>query len=1292
MALKTYTITATKCFKFAFFNILFFLPILLHSQNVENCSNGLDDDGDGLIDCFDTDCSCTGGCDTFYYTTACNPDCQFLPPCGPVSLATKWTSNAQTGTYSPLVAGDLDADGIPEVITTRVDSANLYILNGATGQIKIEVINTVTTWPGGTAPAIADLDNDGFGEIVIVGEDRKLYCYEHTGALKFASASLVGYDYRYRFAIPNIADFDYNGLPEINIGNQVFSGQTGALLASGGNSVSDGEHPARVAVGYSFASTVPADILPDNACFGCQGLEIVAGNQVLSVSLLTGLVLPVRSAPAPFSDGFTSVADFDNDGDLDAIVQGQKAGQNTVYVWDAQSNTIMREFSLLNNWSEGASRVNVAYLDNDTLPDISFVGHPRVYALRNDFTTLWINSVNDPSSITCTSVYDFCGDGSSDIIYRSEEKLQIIDGATGNINWEDVCLSFTHIENPLVLDVDADGKTEILIECGTNGSPFTGTVLAYEVVGAPNITARPVWNQHGYYNTNINDDLSVPRRQQQQHLVADKRHFNTFMNQYSNPNFPSPDATLSLIGMPICEQDSIVLTVELCNSGDNIFPQNTPISAYTGNPQTSSAQWVGIIAASPEILVGDCDTLTIRIPRIANDSVFLVLNDDHSSPPPFNLSTDFPVTSIGECVFENNIASFYLQYQPKTVFLGQDTSICDLSTMMLEADGQDLIAWVWSDGTTDSVFLAQGPGLYTVTATDVCQNIQTDSILVSLNTSTVVEIGQDFSVCPGDSAVLSVTGFDYYTWDAGIALSCTNCATVSLQPASPTLVTLHAGYSYGCSARDTVLVSLFETYDYIVDTTICSGQTVVWNGVTIEPDSSHFFQLQTINGCDSLFSVRVHPTGFGTFNITVDTSVCLGSTLEINNTTLAAEEEMTFYLTASTGCDSTVLVRVAPRDTFFLYESRMICFGDSSNVFGTQQTTSGDYPGYFIASNGCDSTQVVSLFVYPQIQLEIDGTTACFGEANASLTANITNGVIPLTYEWSIPNNSSQVVDNVSAGNYSLTVTDGNQCTESQSFVIDQYPQIVFSAKVDSVKCFDESTGSVMIETNDPSMVFQFDDGPFSQVYEYSNLKAGEYLVIGQDIYGCDDTLSVSVHQPPKLSLSLPADTSIQLGASLPLQINLAGLFPIEWAWSDSSYLSCLSCPNPIVQTPLESIRYVLTIKDINGCVATDDMLLMVEQIVGVYIPNAMGGSGENANLVLGFNPAVQKVNLFRIYDRWGGMLHEAQNVMPGDASLNWDGRFRGKLVNPGVYVWQIELELVNGTVLRKLGDLTVIR
>lgn len=1284
MQLKISTRRIALAIPFLFFTLLAF-------SQTENCTNGIDDDGDGLIDCFDMDCTCQGECEDFYYTT-CNADCYYVPPCGAITLGIQWTATAPTGTYSPVVAGDMDRDGIPDIVTTRIEAPDLFILDGATGATKVHIM-APTVWPGGTAPAIADLDHDGFGEVVIVGFDRLLYCYEHDGTLKFTSAIQVGYHDRYRYSVPNIADFDHDGWAEVNIGNQVFSGQTGALLAQGGINVSAGEHPARVITGLSFASTVAIDALPDSFCSDCDGLEIVAGNQVLSVNLVTGVVAPVVTANAPMTDGFTSVADFDRDGDLDAIVQGRNSTNNfnTIFVWDIQTPAIMRQFQLFNNWQEGASRVNVADLNGDGQLEVSFVSYPRLYALRNNFTVMWTRPVNDASSITCSSIFDFCGDGSADIVYRDQDFLRVINGATGMVSYQDKCLSATHIEAPLILDVDADGQTEIVIQCGTNGSLIEGTVVAYEAIGTPGISSRKVWNQHGYFNTNINDDLSVPQYQQNPNIVGDSLTLNTFLNQYFNPTFPSPDGALTFQSV-LCDQDSLEVTLEICNTGDNILPPQTPVSAYLGNPQTTAAQWVGAVPIGTDVALGDCQTVTFKIPRIANDTVFLVLNDNHSVATPFDLSQDFPVTAIGECGFTNNIASFYYPYLPTAISLGPDTAICDHTTITLDAAGNDLVQWSWNDGTAANNLTVQSPGTYAVVVTDVCNIIQTDTVVIAIDSSTVVNIGVDQSLCKGETVAFSESGFDFYNWTSSANLSCLNCPDVTVSPSNSAVLVLEAGFANGCVNRDSAAITVYDTFNYVRDTLICWGRKVTWNGLVIPPDSSATFYMQTVHGCDSTLQVRVIGTPIGTFNHMVDTSVCLGSTLSYLGFDLNWGEEKTFNLSAITGCDSTVLVRVAPRDTFYLEEDRVICFGETSDIFGTGQNTSGTYYGAFTAKNGCDSTHIVHLMVLPQIQLEIDATTACFGEANGALHVNVPNGVDPLQFKWDFTSNPSSTLDNLPAGDYALTVTDGNDCTETEAVTIDAYPAYSYSISTDSVSCFGRSDGGITIESQDVTLTYALNDGDFQQTTLFDHLLAGTYDVLAQDVYGCLDTISTEVLQPPLLAVNLPADTTIQLGVSVPLNISLTGLTPTSWIWSDTSYLSCISCPDPIVQIPLQTVRYVLTIVDENGCVASDEMLLTIDPIVGVYIPNAIGGGGENSRFDINFGPAVRKVNYLRIFDRWGSLLHEARNAYPGDAAIAWDGRHKGSMVNPGVYVWIIEMELVDGTVLQKKGDLTVVR
>jgi CHU_C Type IX secretion signal domain/FG-GAP-like repeat len=1260
-------------------------------STAENCTNGIDDDGDGLIDCYDQDCTCTGQCDDFYYTT-CNADCFFIPRCDSIQLGIQWIGEAETGTYSPLVAGDMDRDGVPEIVTYKVEDKQIYIIDGATGRTKLQ-IDGPTTYPGGTAPAIADLDGDGFGELILIGNDRRVRCFEHTGEIKYSSAIQVGYHPGYNHAVPNIADFDHDGLPEVSVGNQVFNGQTGALLAGGNATMSAGEHPARVSNNrlFSFCSTVAIDALPDNFCPDCEGLEIVAGNQVLSVNLVSGQVRPVVTAPAGFSDGYTSVADFDLDGDLDAIVQGQKNGYNTVYCWEIETPTVIRQFALDNNHPDGASRVNIADLDGDGQLEISFVSFPTLYALDTDFSVIWRSVTLDNSSITSSSVFDFCGDGSSDVIYRGETFLQVLEGATGKVKWQDNCLSATHIENPLVLDVDADGQTEIVIECGTNGLSTTGTVVCYEAVGAPGIASRKVWNQHAYFNTNINDDLSVPRRQQSPHLIGDRIKMNSFLNQYFNPTFPSPDGVLTYTGVQ-CLRDSFEIGLRLCNNGDNLIGASTPLAVYRKNPEKIGAVWLATVSLGFDLEPDSCRNFSIRAPRTANDSIFVVFNDDHSIPVPFSLKKDFPSTNLGECSFTNNVVKFYYAYNPTTLNLGKDTAICANTTFQLNAAGQDQILFQWQNGATLSSITAPGAGLYAVTTTDICGIEQTDQIRISIDSSTIVSLGPDRTMCAGERVTLSESGFDTYAWSPANAVDCSTCASAKAGPAKSGNIVLTASFKNGCTNRDTVFVTVYDTFNIKIDTTVCFGRNVRWNGADIAPGKSRVFNLQSFRGCDSTVTVFVKGTPTGTFIVKVDTAVCLGTTLNYNNLDFKPGDLKTFLLTASTGCDSTVLLNVSPKDTFSTAESRTVCAGDTASIFGAAVGVSGIYQKVFAAVNGCDSTHRVNLTVLPPIVLKIDETPACVNEANGVLKASATGAAPPFGFVWNTAA-TTPAISQLSSGTYSVTVTDANDCTETAEARLPNHPPIEFETAVDSVRCYGEKNGVLRLLARDSTLIFALEDETFALQRRFGGLKAGDYTVYAQDVFGCVDTLTVGVPEPPEFVIALPADTTLRLGDSLRLTIGTTTVRPLIYAWRDTSWLSCAQCPEPVAR-PFVSHRYRLSATDSKGCTASDEMILTVLRVLDVFVPNAFApnAGSDNDLLTPGFGPAIQKVLLFQVFDRWGNLAHHVRNAAPDDRAAAWDGQYDGKMAAPGVYGWIMEVELIDGRVERLKGDVTVVR
>jgi len=95
-----------------------------------------------------------------------------------------------------------------------------------------------------------------------------------------------------------------------------------------------------------------------------------------------------------------------------------------------------------------------------------------------------------------------------------------------------------------------------------------------------------------------------------------------------------------------------------------------------------------------------------------------------------------------------------------------------------------------------------------------------------------------------------------------------------------------------------------------------------------------------------------------------------------------------------------------------------------------------------------------------------------------------------------------------------------------------------------------------------------------------------------------------------------------------------------------------------------------------------------------LFIPNAFTPNGDGQDDV--FYPRcganVQKIKTFQVYNRWGELLFDRQNLDPNDAGNAWDGTFKGSLPVPDVYVWVVEAICENGSQVNKKGSVTVIR
>ena len=775
--------------------------------------------------------------------------------------------------------------------------------------------------------------------------------------------------------------------------------------------------------------------------------------------------------------------------------------------------------------------------------------------------------------------------------------------------------------------------------------------------------------------------------------LADGIKLNGFLNQYFNPTFPAPDGSFKILNS-LCKGDSIEIEAQVCNTGQNILPASTPITFYAGNPTQVGSSWVATLMLGAQLPFDSCITVQLAIPRTANVQVYGVLNDDHSLVTPYNLNQDFPVTTIGECNFMNNMDSLFLDYAPKMLNLGMDSLICDNSSLTLDATDANTTTYTWHDGSNQPNFTANDAGVFYLETTDICSITQRDTITIGIDSSTVVVLGADHTICAGENFPLSVPGFDFYVWQPVAAASCPTCSSVLISPHASGNVILTATLNNGCWSSDTIAVTVHDTSYIVIDTTICYGLDITANGVIIQPDSTVAFALQSQYGCDSTVIYRVKGTFTGTYNTQIDSAICKGTSLTYQGVTLTDQDTHVFGLTAQTGCDSMVHLRTNPLDTFLTTESLRICTGATIDIFGQVQNAGGVYAKLFTAANGCDSTHYVTLTLAPPIDISFTTTPTCIDEANGTTVCIATGGTPNFDYNWDIPSLIGSSLTGLEAGAYHVTVTDQINCTETAQVQIDAYPAIVWDVVKQDPLCYGQANGVITASSPDPTLVYSFDNQPFGTASEIKSLAGGSYQVKAQDAFGCEVNALVSLTEPDQLIVSLGSMQTVPLGDSITLLSQVNTSAQLQYEWSPPLYLSCFNCAEPTT-TPLFPVRYTLQITDEYGCTAKTQKLIDVDRTVYHYAPNAFAPEStadSNNGFMPFFGPAVQEIKLFQVFDRWGDLQFQAENRSIDDQNMKWFGRKNGKAVLPGVYVWAAQIRLVDGSEQWLRGDVAVVK
>jgi hypothetical protein len=532
--------------------------------------------------------------------------------------------------------------------------------------------------------------------------------------------------------------------------------------------------------------------------------------------------------------------------------------------------------------------------------------------------------------------------------------------------------------------------------------------------------------------------------------------------------------------------------------------------------------------------------------------------------------------------------------------------------------------------------------------------------------------------------------------------------------------------AFGCGPSELADVSPIPTGTISGDNTICEGGT---STVTFNLSGEGPYDIQYLDENGATQTINTPQT-----TVTIDVTPSATSTITLVNVS-----------NPGTGCghspNESVTITVNPPANAGTGGSDNICQGvpnvfdlntyltgaDAggqwqnssgsvvSSMFNTEPQAPGVYEFTYVVAGlpPCpddETTVTIEIFELPSVDVGVGGELTC-DNVSVEIGGPSVSGY---SYSWTLaggpfPGDSTQsVVDVNLPGDYTLTVTNEQGCSNSEVITVNQNAETPSADIVTSdVRCFGEDNGVITVQNvlgGSPPYLYSFNDGPFTDQTTYTDLGPGDYTIVVQDSKGCTQMLDFQILEPDELTVDLIGEFEgdegiVNLGDSLFLQLEVSVPFGALDAvsWFPPELLACDTCSSTWAYPTLQT-TFSVTVED-GGCVAEDDLTVFVKKNRPVYVPNVFapggGGSPENEIFRIFAGPQVSRVKNFLVFNRWGETVFEVQNYDPKDASnlnIGWDGTFRGELMDPGVFVWFAEIEFIDGEVDIYEGDVTLLR